>query len=246
MPSQIDKTVSFSKDSIFLTAAQAVESICFDFRQYGVQILLFAELIRLISGNDAIVKKDTQKIGIWIGMAGHQNMRWMDGNGLIKYMCDAIIGADLSPAQLAAVCSRVFQTRAVPDKNPETGLEGIRIDTGMDTFVCRQCGQCCRVLEYHQEATAEDVARWRELGRNDILKWVGIFKKDGRISGYRIWVIPGTRRIADQCPFLEKIASENRWICRIHDVKPTICRNYPVSRKHAVMTGCPGIQSRKC
>lgn len=230
---------------LFLTAAEALESICLDFHQYGSQLLLFAELIRLVSGNDTVVKKDTRRNGLWIGKSGQPNMRWMDGDDLVQYMCTMLHDADLSPAQLTSVCRRVFQTGAALDTDPETGLEGIRIDTGMDTFACRQCGHCCRRLEYRQEVTAEDVARWRELDRQDILEWVGIFRKDGRESGYRIWVLPGTRQPARQCPFLEKIASENRWACRIHDVKPTICRNYPVSRKHAVMTGCPGIRPLK-
>ena len=33
-----------------------------------------------------------------------------------------------------------------------------------------------------------------------------------------------------------------RSVCTIQDVKPGICRQYPSSRKHAVMTGCPGFQ----
>jgi Fe-S-cluster containining protein len=52
---------------------------------------------------------------------------------------------------------------------------------------------------------------------------------------------PGTREFAEACPFLQQKPAENRWICRIHNVKPQICRNYPVSRKHAVMTGCSGF-----
>ena len=205
---------------------------------------MFAELIPLIADGNTVAKKDTQKNGIWIGKRGQQNMRWLAENDLINYMCTAVRTADLSPTLLAAVCGRVFQTRARPDKDACTGREGIRIDAGMDAFVCRQCGRCCRTLDYQQEVTAEDIARWRKQGRSDILEWVGIFKKDGCETGYRIWVVPGTRQPAKQCPFLEKIASENRWICKIHSVKPTICRNYPVSRKHALMTGCPGLEEK--
>jgi uncharacterized membrane protein YhaH (DUF805 family) len=55
------------------------------------------------------------------------------------------------------------------------------------------------------------------------------------------WVIPGTNEFAPSCPFLKRGGSPHQWICSIHDVKPDICRNYPVSRKHALMTGCPGF-----
>ncbi|OQY08333.1 MAG: hypothetical protein B6I22_00910 [Desulfobacteraceae bacterium 4572_123] len=47
------------------------------------------------------------------------------------------------------------------------------------------------------------------------------------------------------CPFLKKIPSENRRLCAIHDIKPAICRQYPVSRKHALITGCPGFDKIK-
>ena len=83
---------------------------------------------------------------------------------------------------------------------------------------------------------------WEQTGRSDVLEWVGAFKKDGRETVYRIWMKPGTRTFAETCPFLQKIPHENKWICRIHDVKPRICREYPVSRKHAIMTGCPGFE----
>lgn len=58
-------------------------------------------------------------------------------------------------------------------------------------------------------------------------------------------MIPGKNQLADTCPFLKKIPAENRWVCKIHDIKPAICRRYPVSRKHAVMTGCPGFDKKK-
>jgi len=233
------------KESIFLTIDQALEAICFDFRQYDPQILLFCEIVRLISGGGTLVKRDTQKNGAWISEAGRRNLRWMNGPELVEYVCEILTSADLNPEMLSSICARVFRTRVVPTVDPETGHRGLRIETGMETFICRQCGQCCQSLDYHNEVTAEDVAQWKELGRPDILKWVGVFKRDGRATGYRIWMTPGTRQLAEQCPFLHKEPSENRWTCRIHDVKPAICREYPVSRKHALMTGCPGFETQR-
>ena len=81
-----------------------------------------------------------------------------------------------------------------------------------------------------------------DWGRDDVLKWVGVYRNDRNRTVYRIWTIPGTRRLASVCPFLEHEPTENHWLCQIHEVKPTICRNYPVSRKHALMTGCPGFK----
>jgi Fe-S-cluster containining protein len=122
---------------------------------------------------------------------------------------------------------------------------GVRIETGMEDFSCRQCGGCCTSLDYHHELTEEDVAQWERLGRTDILKWVRRIEGEGRHKAYRIWTVPGTTRLADVCPFLKKIPSENRWECLIHDVKPAICRQYPLTRKHGIMTGCPGFDTEK-
>ncbi len=175
-------------------------------------------------------------------MAGQQNMRWMEGKDLVEYMCASLKALDLSLALLAAVSARVFQARVAAAEDPETGRKGLLIETGMEGFRCRQCGHCCQSLDYHHEVTAEDVTRWQALGRTDILEWVGVFKGEDQRTVYQIWVTPGTRRLADTCPFLKKDLFAKRWFCRIHDAKPKICRQYPVGRKHAFMTGCPGFK----
>ena len=45
------------KKAISLTTEQALAAICFDFRQYGRQILLFSEILRLISGGKTVSSK---------------------------------------------------------------------------------------------------------------------------------------------------------------------------------------------
>jgi Fe-S-cluster containining protein len=229
------------KDTLFLTRKEALEAICRDFRQYDPQIMLFCQIIRLISGGDIVAKRQEQKNGAWISLPGHRNMRWMGGAEMVEYLCESL-EADLSLPVVASICARVFQTRTHVKADSATGQEGISIETGMEDFACRQCGQCCRTLDYHGEVIEEDVALWQELGRSDILRWVGVFKGESNKKSYRIWTTPGTKELAEGCPFLKKISSENRSVCLIQDVKPGICRQYPSSRKHAVMTGCPGFK----
>jgi Fe-S-cluster containining protein len=229
------------KDSIFLTLEQAVAAVCLDFRQYEPQVLLFSEIISVLSKGDIIAKREVGKNGIWISMTGQQKMCWLEGSELIDSMCEIISNSKPDPMILAAVCSRVFQTRAFPEKDSTSGETGLRILTGMEGFSCRQCGKCCQILDYHNEVTAEDMARWKQADRTDIMDWVGIFQKDSQKATYRIWMKPGTREYAKTCPFLQKEPHKNQWSCRIHDVKPRICRQYPVSKKHALMTGCPGF-----
>ena len=135
-----------SKDSIFLTTDQAVKAICLDFEQYEPQIFLFSEIISVLALDNLVAKRELGKDGIWLKMPGHKKMHWLDGDNLVKTMCEILENYHFDPAVLAAVCARVFQTKAQPDENPETGQEGIRIFTGMENFECQQCGKCCRTL----------------------------------------------------------------------------------------------------
>ena len=216
--------------------------MCLDFRQYEPQVPLFSEIISVLSKGDIITRRERGKNGIWIRTTSDRKMRCLEGPQLIDIMCDILSKSRPDAIVLAAVCARVFQTRAYPDKDPTTGKSGVRVLTGMEDFTCRQCGKCCQKLDYHNEVTDDDVAAWVQTGRSEILDWVGVFHKDGHETVYRIWVKPGTRTYAEACPFLQKKSHENVWICRIHDVKPRICHEYPVSRKHAIMTGCPGFK----
>jgi len=229
-----------NRNTIILTPAQAREAVCRDFRQYPPQLLLFSGLIRLVTQGRVKYARDNNRPGLWISTPSRRNMQWKEGRDLSDYMCTILNSAPLEPELMAAVCSRVFQTRAqaVVDEN---GYPAIHIPTGMETFHCTQCGQCCRILDYHAEVTKEDVARWRSQGRDDVLQWVAGVGTGSPATGYRIWVIPGTSRMAEVCPFLKQVDGQNRWQCAIHDVKPRICRQYPATRKHGLMTGCRGF-----
>lgn len=229
-------------ESILLTMKKAVDAVCRDFLQYDPQILLFSQIIQLISQGKTIVKREGLKNGAWVTVKGRQNMRWMEGEEIATYLSETLSEATLDATMLSSICAMVFQTRACPDVHPETGEISIRIETGMEDFFCRQCGQCCTLLDYEKELTADDVALWEKLGRKDILKWVRFLKREDGKTEYRIWTIPGTSRLADTCPFLKKSPPENCWKCLIQDVKPKICRQYPASRKHAFMTGCQGFK----
>ncbi|WP_243545419.1 YkgJ family cysteine cluster protein [Pseudodesulfovibrio tunisiensis] len=194
---------------IFLTPSEAVEAVCIDFSQYGPQPEQFEELCAVL--------------GVSVPEAPY------DSSTVRKLLKEA----DPDPEALARICSVVFWCKAHTGTGPE-GRLGIWVPTGMRDFVCIQCGRCCSVLDYHRDCTEEDVALWRERGRTDILEWVGR-KPDG---SYRIWVRPGTDLLAETCPWLTTL-EDGRRVCSIHDCKPEICRQYPGSRKHAAMTGCP-------
>lgn len=227
--------------SVFLVIDNALAAVCADFRRYEPQIGLLCQIMELASRGSVIARREGGKGGAWVSVPGRSPMKWLDGPELVEAACDEVMGADRDPHLIAGICARVFHERAWPDRDPETGEIGVRVETGMDGFSCRQCGQCCTTLDYHDELTQEDVALWERLGRTDILEWVRVVKRQDGERAFKIWTIPGTTRPADPCPFLKRIPSENRYGCLIHDVKPGICRQYPLTRKHGLMTGCRGF-----
>jgi Fe-S-cluster containining protein len=130
--------------------------------------------------------------------------------------------------------------RAVPGVN-EAGEPGLWVDTEMERFHCTQCGQCCRSLgdAFAASADVEDVDRWETEGRFDILEWVDLRLRD--VGMMDLWIDPATGDQVARCPWLRKVPREPRYRCRIHETKPRHCREYPRSKKHALMTGCPGF-----
>lgn len=227
-------------DTIFLDADQAVAAICRDLRQYEPQTILMCEILRVLDGPEA-AKREADGAYIWVGPAIHGRLKRLTPTGLVNHVCTRLAESRLSVETLAAICRRVFQAGVHPVTPSAGKKEGIAIETEMREFICRQCGQCCRELNYQHNVTAADVARWQALNREDILAWVGRFRSRDGSEAYQIWVVPGTNRIAETCPFLKRGTSSHRWVCGIHDVKPTICQQYPITRKHALMTGCRGF-----
>ena len=232
------------RETIFLTREQALEAVCIDFRRYEPQVMLFSEVLRVISKGKAVIEQGGEKKGRWVAAQPGTKMVWLSGPALGDYVCRALRAEEHALGVIASVCARVFQTRAFPGTDPESGQTGIYIATGMEDFTCIQCGDCCRFLDYHEALSPADVRMWEQMARQDILERVGASRRPDGGTAYRIWIEPDSGKLARVCPFLQQLPDENRWICSIHDVKPRICREYPVSRKHGLMTGCPGF-SRK-
>ena len=233
------------KATIFLTTREAIQAIVTDFCQYDPQIILFSNILPLMTEGRIHLKRDPGKNGAWINRQGKPAMKWLNGPELVAYMCNAVTKTRWHPHLLATVCARVFQTRASPVTGTGSQKLGVCLETNMEDFNCRQCGSCCRFLEYRNEITSGDVARWRAAGRKDILKWVDEIRLKNHTSSFRVWVNPITGEQTQGCPFLREESPNGRWICRIHDVKPAICRQFPLSRKHAVMSGCRGFKKEK-
>lgn len=106
------------------------------------------------------------------------------------------------------------------------------------SFECQQCGRCCLKYGACLCATDEDIELWERTGRQDILEWIGMLL--GELPD--LWINPSTGEEASRCPFLRKLPGKNKYICRIYNAKPEICREYPVNKKQVLEDGCPGLK----
>lgn len=227
---------------IFLSHKEVLAAIRADFRQYAPQTRLFLELFPLVFGERAVISGNSRDARLWMAERGRK-MFQISPRDLGIRLCHELEHACPPLEVLAAVCGRVFRTAAQPGVSDRSSEPGIWLVTGMEGFTCRQCGHCCRNLEYHDQLTEEDYNRWQALKRTDILKKVRRVKREDNTFAYRMWERTGTGKTGSPCPWLHKIPTQNHWECRIHDVRPDICRQYPGSRKHAEMTGCPGFKT---
>ena len=218
-------------ETIFLTPVEAVDAIAADFGQYGPQPGLFREIAPMILGTD--VKMDPIAGKAWIRRSATLPFEPADDTALGFYLLHVLEASETDTQTLARICGLVFETSVRPGRSE--GEEGIWIDGQMDGFVCLRCGNCCRRLVPLCEA--DDLQRWRELGRDDILSRV----QDEPGGRYRFRTESPSGKPTPSCPFLRQ---DNRiFSCAIQDVKPEICREYPLTRKHARQTGCPGYST---
>lgn len=228
-------------DHIFLTVPELLDSIRIDFKQYPAQIDLFRKLVPILYNGTSVVVESGQHEGVWFRAGRKSKPRRIRDDALGNLLCKKLVSTTLAPETLSEIAHHVFWIETKQGVHPETGKPGVWLDTGMRHFSCTQCGKCCKTLRYQNECRPEDLALWQTAGRQDILKWVRIV--NGGKTGERItiWVDPVTRKLVPICPWLKKEPNGVCYRCQIHEMKPFVCRQYPGTRKHAVMTGCKGF-----
>ncbi len=227
---------------IFLTPAQAVDAVALDFQTYGPQPDLFRGIAPLILGTQCRIASPD---ATWSGVSVFRKNTFdrVENHQLGFYLIHVLETDPPNLNTLADICRQVFQTRTVAGYDRAGTISGIWIRSQMDSFICCQCGQCCRTLDYETGCEESDIQRWRNRGRTDILAWVQQRNAGPSASGpaYRIWVDPDTGEIPQTCPWLAPCPDHaDRFMCTIHEIKPEVCREYPYTTKHAVMTGCSG------
>lgn len=94
----------------------------------------------------------------------------------------------------------------------------------MIAFECERCGKCCTGDAWLRNLIRlSDVEKWKEQGRDDILKYVCTCCN--RLVDPDKGNAPWTKK---NCPFLEFTDSKSR--CRIYEARPHVCRNFPVRK----------------
>jgi Fe-S-cluster containining protein len=226
----------------YLSVEAAIASVDRAFRQYPGDMNLLSVLWPVVFGDAAYLLRGDGNPPVWAKMPGEKRLIPSREDDLKRRMMERLKRSPPSPRRLARIASLVFGVHAEAGTETDSATPtGIWIDTDMADFVCIQCGHCCLTLDYREGCTLADYGRWQDLGRNDILDWVGTVRRGGQIVACRIWMVPGTNDYAPACPWLKVSHEDGRYACSIHDVRPTVCRQYPGSRKHARLTGCKGV-----
>lgn len=103
---------------------------------------------------------------------------------------------------------------------------------------CTRCGKCCTNASYMLSlfATADDVARWRREGRDDILRYAAVLGPRGSAD---LWIDPASGKELPRCPFLKRPrAGGGKYSCSIHQTRPDVCRGYPYAIEQMREDGC--------
>ncbi|OPY90987.1 MAG: Flagellin N-methylase [Syntrophaceae bacterium PtaU1.Bin231] len=83
---------------------------------------------------------------------------------------------------------------------------------------CLRCGTCC-MADMIADADAEDLARWKREGRDDILRAC----RDALWVGDHVLSVTTGMSIHD-CPFLDFRAGT--FACTIYETRPRVCHDF--------------------
>lgn len=100
---------------------------------------------------------------------------------------------------------------------------------------CNQCGKCCKKYSNGGlSASVSEIEFW-ENNRPEIFRYV----RDGKI-----WMDPDTGKQIERCPWLRKMANENKYICEIYYDRPNDCKLYPATIEEMIGDGCEMLEKK--
>lgn len=99
-------------------------------------------------------------------------------------------------------------------------------------YECKQCGQCCKIFKggFNFYPSKKDLECWEESA-----PWLLRYVK--KIDGvYKAFFDPETGKLFEKCHFLKK--DNEKYFCKIHDVKPSVCRDTYLDKRTAEHINC--------
>jgi hypothetical protein len=184
---------------IFLTHAQAKSAIVADLKQYAPQKDLFRNLSTILLNKHTVIDTGDGD-GVWIETGKLGKMRKIPWETLRRHLCEAVDALPQDLPFMARLLSRVFDGKARVGTDETGRRDGVWLETGMDDFNCRRCGQCCRSLDYHEQCSVADVRKWRLAGRTDLIARARPVRLGGRIDHFRIWTSLTEKRPGKPAP----------------------------------------------
>ena len=100
---------------------------------------------------------------------------------------------------------------------------------------CTQCGKCCKNYSDGRLSASGSEIDWWEVNRPDIFRFV---------SAGKIWISPVTGQQLMNCPWLEKLPDQEKYICSIYNDRPEDCKYYPVTIDQMVEDECEMLERR--
>jgi Fe-S-cluster containining protein len=235
----------------FLTLEDAINEVFLDLAvnpEKWYDLALFARVYGFLTKKNARPEKnrfnkpERVERGVWLKARSGKHEKFVKVSDFTKLVIDLIPKVVSKTDEIAQVYEWTNWVKVRPGKGAD-GADGICVETEMEKFHCTQCGNCCRNLydAYSTTVDISDINRWRSEKRWDILRWVETYNFAGQSAFGDIWISPNTGDEVKRCPWLTKLRKQEKYKCRIQDTKPTHCRDYPKSKKHALTTGCRGF-----
>lgn len=98
---------------------------------------------------------------------------------------------------------------------------------------CNSCGKCCTLYSDGGLSATTSEIEWWEVFRPEIYEYV---------SNGKIWMNPVNGDQLTQCPWLQKLPDQNKYICGIYNDRPDDCKHYPVTIDEMVRDECEMLE----
>jgi Fe-S-cluster containining protein len=101
---------------------------------------------------------------------------------------------------------------------------------------CTRCGKCCEgLLLGSVHISAIDMEEWESHPATARGYFLSEWAEAGRIADHiELWVSPSDGVEPARCPWLRTGRKANICSCRIHEVRPQVCRNFPLNASQAI------------